>query len=316
MKHRITAIAAMALCLAVQAAWGQSEKNFEGLRVITDIEYVPGGHETQIGDIYRPDTDETLPGIVLVHGGGFVVGSKDWLHYPDVAAKFARYGYVVFTINYRLLDHGGEYPANVRDVNCAVRWFKANAPRFGADGERVGIMGSSAGGYLALMGGYTSGGKFELGQCPAAGEDSTVSAVVDYFGITDMQQFSKGKGRLLMKKFFAAAGKEPAEMFAEASPISYIDNAPPTLIFHGTRDSLVAFKQSEDMYAALEKKGTGAWFVKFEGARHGFINELESKTGRRSHDLAAAFFDMILKEGPECVDDNEGLFVCEQPVVK
>jgi len=299
------------LFVAAQASCVNAEKNFEGLKIVKDAAYVPGGHETQRGDIYRPDTDETLPGIVLVHGGGFVVGSKDWLHYPEVAARLARGGYVVYTINYRLLDHGGVYPENIADVNCAIRWFRENSKEFGADPDKTGVIGSSAGGYLSLMGGYTSGGKYELDDCPAKERDSSVDAVVDYFGITDMRQFSKGKGRILMERLFGGSIEDRPEMFREASPINHLNGAPPTLIIHGTNDKLVAYSQSAKLYAAMKKNEQEAWLLSFEGAGHGFINDLEGPEGSKSLDMSLAFFDMLLKNGPSCVDEEAGLFVCE-----
>jgi acetyl esterase/lipase len=51
------------------------------------------------------------------------------------------------------LSHDGAYPASVADANHAIRWLKANAARFGARPEMVGVTGTSAGGHLAVLAG-------------------------------------------------------------------------------------------------------------------------------------------------------------------
>ncbi len=98
------------------------------------------------------------PLLVFVHGGGFIAGDKSDF-YPEMES-YARAGYVVATINYRLTNGGGTGGDSIRtqavlhateDAMNAVRFLRANAARYGIDPTRVVSVGSSAGGAVSLM---------------------------------------------------------------------------------------------------------------------------------------------------------------------
>ena len=99
-------------------------------------------------DVYRPRSlSGPLPAVLYIHGGGFSMLSKDthWL----MAMMFARRGYVVFNVNYRLAPQW-PYPAAIEDVCSAFTWVTQHAARYGADTDRLVIAGESAGGNLSL----------------------------------------------------------------------------------------------------------------------------------------------------------------------
>lgn len=119
-----------------------------GLEKIADVAYredsVLADHRL---DVYRPkDAEGPLPTVLYVHGGGFRILSKDthWI----MALAFARRGYLVFNVSYRLApDH--PFPAAVEDVAAAFDWVVRHGPSFGADLSRLVIAGESAGANLA-----------------------------------------------------------------------------------------------------------------------------------------------------------------------
>lgn len=122
---------------------------------IRDVAYADGAHRLQHLDVWRPvrppphvrdPRTGLLPAIVYVHGGGFRMLDKDSHWLP--ALVFARRGYVVFNVSYRLAP-AHPFPAAIEDVAAAWRWVAANARRFGADPDRVGLAGESAGANLA-----------------------------------------------------------------------------------------------------------------------------------------------------------------------
>ena len=84
--------------------------------------------------------------VFYIHGGGFRILSKDthWI----MAMAFARQGYLVFNVNYRLAPRH-PFPAAVEDVFAAYRWVVANAGRYGGDLSRLVVAGESAGANLA-----------------------------------------------------------------------------------------------------------------------------------------------------------------------
>ena len=100
-------------------------------------------------DIYRPinSKDKKLPVVMYVHGGAFCAMSKDthWV----MARNFARAGYIVVNINYRLAPKN-PYPAGLQDVCKAWKWLYENIESIGGDSERVVVAGESAGANLTL----------------------------------------------------------------------------------------------------------------------------------------------------------------------
>jgi acetyl esterase len=124
-----------------------SSPEAHNIEVIRDVRYTPSGHPDHRLDIYRRrDLSEPLPIVLYVHGGGFHLLSKDthWL----MALLFARAGYLVFNISYRLApDH--PFPAAHEDACAALVWLSRNAEAFGGDLDRLVVAGESAGANLA-----------------------------------------------------------------------------------------------------------------------------------------------------------------------
>lgn len=105
----------------------------------------------------QSDTTAQRPAVMLVHGGGYARGDK--ANMADVARTYARRGFVAVTINYRLnrtltgQDDPGYIPAATNAIDDgmeAVRWMRAHAAEMNIDPERIAMMGTSAGGGIAL----------------------------------------------------------------------------------------------------------------------------------------------------------------------
>ena len=119
----------------------------KGVKIIKDLSYRSGssGDDHKL-DVYRDATRTgTLPTMMYVHGGGFCVCSKET--HAMMALAFARRGFVVFNINYRLAPQH-PYPAAFEDASAALLWVRENAYRFGADPDQIVLAGESAGGNL------------------------------------------------------------------------------------------------------------------------------------------------------------------------
>lgn len=117
-----------------------------GVQVIRDVEYLHTGNPRHTLDIYRPTTHPgARPIVMYMHGGGFSLLSKNthWL----MGLAFARAGYLVFNVDYRLAPQN-PYPAAVSDVCAALEWIAENAEAYGGDLSRLVFAGESAGGNL------------------------------------------------------------------------------------------------------------------------------------------------------------------------
>jgi acetyl esterase/lipase len=256
------------------------------------LEYVKDGHPRHKLDLYLPEkADGPLPVIVWVHGGAWLGGSKD--NPPPL--PLLRHGYAVASINYRLSQHA-RFPAQIEDCKPAIRWLRANAPKYHLDADHIGVWGASAGGHLvALLG--TAGGVKELeGQGGNADQSSRVQAVVDWFGPTDFTQMGGTHNRADSPeaKLIGGAVKDNKERAAKANPITYVGkDAAPFLILHGDKDNTVPYYgQSELLAEALKRASVEVTLKKVEGAGHGGP-AFYSPENRK---LIEAFFDKHLKK--------------------
>jgi len=118
-----------------------------GVQITRNVPYLGSGIAAHTLDVYRPSGphDGPRPVLIYVHGGGFRILSKDshWM----MALKFARQGYVVFSINYRLAP-AHPFPAAVHDTFDAVQWIVAHAGEYGGDPGNLTLAGESAGANL------------------------------------------------------------------------------------------------------------------------------------------------------------------------
>lgn len=275
----------------------------KGVRAEKDIQYVPGGDESQRLDIYVPEAPSAkpLPLIVHIHGGGWRGGSKAGCP----ALGMIPMGYAVASVEYRF-SQKALFPAQIQDCQAAIRWLRANSKKYNFDPDRIGVWGGSAGGHLVALVG-TSGGKKAF--APIGGNEvqsDRVQAVCDFYGPTDfnsvMQQAADDKNVKNIFKFNTPADpyscligvplNSDKQKSDAVSPVHYVssDN-PPVLILHGTHDALVPYAQSEEFAAALKAKGVDVFLQTLPGSGHGgpaFGKPAAAK-------LIATFFDKYLK---------------------
>ena len=263
-------------------AAGQAEVKLPaGIKLERDISYIPNGDEAQRLDIYLPEkaSEKPLPLVVHIHGGGWKGGSK----FPCTLAPMVNRGYVVASIEYRF-SQKALFPAQIQDCQAAIRWLRANAKTYNIDTEHVGVVGGSAGGHLSALV-ATAGGKDAFPKIGGNDDQSDrVQCVIDIFGPTNfatvIEQAENDKNVRNIFKFntpsdpyssLIGVGLNEDKAKTDAvSPVTYVsDDNPPTLILHGTHDTLVPYAQSEELAAALKTKGVPVWLQTLPGSGHG-----------------------------------------------
>ncbi len=224
-------------------------------------------------------SDEPVPLLVFIHGGGWRSGNK------KVGLRklspFLNGTMVGASINYRLSDEA-QWPAQIHDCKAAVRWLRAHAEEYNIDPERIGVYGNSAGGHLALMLGVSSGSPLHEGKIGEhIDQPSSVSCVIDGFGPADFLTMGKTPRKdhdspgSAISLLVGGPVQERKEVARSASPLAYVGaDSSPTLILHGSEDPLVPFEQSHVLAEELKKHGVECFLVKVEGGKHGFpIND-------------------------------------------
>jgi acetyl esterase/lipase len=233
-----------------------------------DVVYGRAGGESLKLDLYTPlQPAGPRPAVVFIHGGAWCGGAKE--EYSKQARAWAERGYVTITVNYRLSPQH-QFPAQLEDVKCAVRWLRANAARYQVDSECIGVMGNSAGGHLSLLLAFTEPSDGLEGHGGHPEQSSKVRAVINVAGPTDLAWPNwPGPTELVMVALLGGNRTKVPATYKAASPMSYLrPDVPPVLTIHGTTDSIVPFEQAERLHAALAKLGVSSRLETLSGKGH------------------------------------------------
>lgn len=223
-----------------------------------DIPYSRRGDDPLLLDLYRPvrDSTESLPLIVLIHGGAWDSGSRHQV--AEYAYDFAANGYVAAAIDYRLTDQDTSFPDPLADVFAAVNDLRQRAAEFTLDPDRIALFGLSAGAHLALMAGLPNdASNFDPGL--KLWSFPHIRAVVEIAGPTN---FAVAPSQLpdylarTIEYFLNRALEDAQTLLAAASPVRYVRaDGPWVLAIHGDKDETVPVAQAYALADALSAAG-------------------------------------------------------------
>jgi acetyl esterase/lipase len=228
---------------------------FPNVTVTRDINYgrAPDNNGNQVDlklDLYQPSGDKVArrPAIVYVHGGGFSHGDKS--AGAEFGDYFAKRGFVLASINYRLLappgcgGHVNPPPecevaalAAQHDAQAAVRWLRKNKVARRIDAGRIAMAGSSAGAITSLLVDWR---REDPGTSGNPGYSSAIRAASSISGGTPTNDY----------------------ITAEDGP---------AIFFHGTEDHTVPYAWAVSNYQAMRSLGISSVFHAFQGAGHGLV---------------------------------------------
>lgn len=230
-------------------------------------------------DLYLPPKDKgASPVVINIHGGGWNHGVKES---QTGFNTFFKMGFAVANIEYRLTGQATA-PAAVEDTRCALIYLVKHAKELNIDLNKIVIMGGSAGGHLALMGGLLGNDHRFDGNCPGV-ENIKVAAIIDKYGITDVWDWGYGTNVTSKSATRWLGDKASDRKFAmSVSPINYVTkNSPPTFIVHGDADPTVPYQQSVDLHNKLVEVGVKTEFITVKGGLHGkFDKEKNSEINK------------------------------------
>ena len=234
-------------------------------------------------DLYHPDGPGPFPAVLVLYGGGWRSGERTQLE--SIARALASRGYVALASTYRLAP-AFTFPAQLRDVQLAVRWMRAHAQAQAIDPQRIGAWGYSAGAHLAaLLGG--------IGPGDALYEPGTrIAAVVAGGTPSDLTKFTGGT---LVPQFIGGTHDEKLEQFRAASPVHYVSaDDPPVFLYHGGFDRLVPPDQATDYRTLLDAAGVPNELLILRGRGHitAFL------TDGAAVDAGLEFLDRHLRDAP------------------
>lgn len=281
-----------------------------GVDVVRNVTYRETGEAAHTLDIYRPAGREgPLPAVVYLHGGSFRILSKDthWV----MALAFARRGFVVFNVNYRLApDH--PYPAAVEDAADAFTWVVEHAEEYGVDPACVVLAGESAGANLAT--GLAVMTCFERPEPYAqrVWETGVVpKAVLPACGILQVSNWerfdisgplasiSQDRIRDVTKSYYESSPVKDATGLELADPLVFLEGdaeasrpLPPFFAFVGTADPLQT--DTERLGAALGARGVRCDTRTYENEGHAFHAFVWRHNAKQAWTDTYAFLDDVL----------------------
>jgi acetyl esterase/lipase len=229
-----------------------------------DIPYGDAGGQKLLLDLYLPaeNGSHPRPAIVLIHGGGWVDFDKSTM--SRMANFLAQAGFVAASVDYRLLrGNENRWPAQLDDVQRAVRWLRANAGKYNIDPNHIGAFGHSAGAQLAALLGMED--TRDNSDPALAKYSSRVQAVVDVSGPTDFLKDHDPDGDAFLAVFFGGSYDKVPDVWRDASPVSHVAKSDaPFLIVHGTQDQSVPIAQAQELCDKLKQAGVKVSFLKLD----------------------------------------------------
>lgn len=297
MRREIVLYLSIAPALLVLAAGQQSGTGPSSQNGVTVQENVPyatvKGTELRL-DVYQPSDrgTQTRPAVVLLHGGGWTSFDKSTMR--GMGQFLARAGFVAFAVDYRLL-HGEEnrWPAQLDDVQRAVRWIRANAVKYGVNPDHIGAFGHSAGAQLAALLGMDD--TRDNSDPALAKYSSRVQAVVDVSGPTDFTTMKDPEGVAFLASFLGVEYSKHPEVWQEASPAFHVSKKDaPFLIVHGTKDESVPIAQAQELYDKLHAAGVPVTFIKVDD-----VHTFEAPENKRKMAIEARDFLFRYLAGPQ-----------------
>ena len=286
------------LCLVAEALLAQPVPG------INEIVYSTIDNVSLKLDMARPLTGTApFPAVIHFHGGGWQAGDKSHGHKRII--KLAQAGYVAVSVGYRFAPQY-KWPEQIYDAKAAVRFLREHAKEFNIDPDRIGAVGDSAGGYLALMLGFTENAEGMEGNTSSK-TSSNVIAVATFCSAGDFTRSGRRKLSPEIEKQITEYYKKPlSQVIAEFTGTSdpddpkllkmsartFVDEGDASvLIFHGEKDPLISLEQVEELEGALKNAEVPVEVIIVKGEGHGWYGTVLDDTERS----LISYFDHWLK---------------------
>jgi acetyl esterase/lipase len=233
-------------------------------------------------DIYQPRSPGKYPAVVQIYGGGWQRGTPG--DNSVFASYLAAHGYVVFGIDYRHAPRW-RWPSQLADVRAALEWIGRHSSEYGADPNRLAVLGRSSGAQLAMVAAY-------------AASSPSIRAVVSFYGPVDLVEGYRHPPRPdpldvreLERAFIGGTPDDALSRYRDASPITHVDRVlPPTLLVYAAHDHVVEARFGSILQQRLHATGTTSVLLEIPWAEHGF----DAVTGGPSAQLALYYTERFL----------------------
>lgn len=266
------------------------------------IVYKQNDSYTLKADIYATSR-QNAPVVIYIHGGGLLWGTREEIS-EEMIQLYTQNGFTLISIDYRLAPET-KLPGILEDIQDAIQWVISEGSKYSSiNSERIAVVGSSAGGFLALCTGTFKNKPKAIVSFYGYGDISAKWATTPSIFYSQKETVPKEIAKKLITKQVITVGSvedrfllylyarqtgdwireitglDPQmnyEKIVDFSPIHNItDEYPPTLLLHGTNDVDVPYEQSAYMRAALLKKGIETKLITIANGEHVFDKDFHN----------------------------------------
>lgn len=275
---------------------GQAGGQQYNCQTFFDLSY--GTHERQVVDLFVPENASGDLGLVLfIHGGAWIQGDKE-SYKGGMEYGATNLGIATASVNYRYISDDVDLLDVLDDIDAALAKVKAKGAEVGVNINKVLLTGDSAGGHLSLLYAYARKKTAPIAPVAVISNSGPTDLYDDNFYHNNALGNEAVISDLMSKacgQRFAYEAKESAKAaLYSVSPISYVSSdCVPTVINHGTADTIVPFSNAQTLDALLTQHGVEHVLNVYDGADHDLGKDEAAKD--RADELLFGYIDRFLK---------------------
>ena len=277
------------------------------LKVTDNIIYKKVGDTSLVLAVIQPAQKrfEKAPLVIYIHGGGWGGGDRFRVLKQSTVGlvrKLGAAGFVTASIEYRLTKQGGPTAMDsAADCKDAVRFLASHASEYGIDPDRIGTLGTSAGGHLTLVTALGDDGDYP-GDPTLAPTPAKVRCVAAYYPATSFLPEDGFEDRFQqanrMEVMFGGTLEQKRDAVRKLSPIHLLKStSPPIFLAHGDADTTLSCAHSQKMEKAARALGLPVECVIAKGAGHGLSGKDIDPSIEEINRRTLEFFSKYLLRG-------------------
>lgn len=229
---------------------------------------------------YLADDRANAPTVIICPGGSYCwldvkgegIEVAEWLQSQGISAFLLQYrvaGFGAYLTRYRYVARGNRHPDMICDVQRAIRYVRENADEYGIRPDKVGVMGFSAGGHLALSSACFSDTDYTDqvdGPAQVSLRPDFIAAIYPVVTMKGEYVHKRSRRGLLGEWGKSKRDLREALSIEENIPV----DCPPVFVVNCKDDPVVDWHNSVILDQALTKAGVDHKYIQYETGKHGF----------------------------------------------